>query len=367
MRVAIVTPGGVVGRGGMASMAASLVRRLAEDAELRYEVVDPYGPRINTAGAKLLMPIHFIGAVFYLFASCAAHRIDLAHVHMATAGSVCRKLVLLRLCRLFGVPTIIHLHGGNLPEFCAAHPYLSRLLRREMVQAAEIVVLGRFWRDFVRDRLAVPESRITILPNAIAGPETLPDRAAHEICEILFLGMVTAEKGLDELLIALASPMLAPLRWRMIIAGSGQVAHYRRIADELGLGARVDFVGWVDEAEVRRRLESADLLVLPSHFECLPMAIIEAMAHGVPVVATDVGAVGEAVEDGVTGLLVPVGDVGALAEAMGKLLANPGLRQSFGREGRTRFRQSFDIAIFHERLTRIYRKHLLPANDGGTP
>jgi glycosyltransferase involved in cell wall biosynthesis len=344
----------------MASMAASLARRLAEDDELRYEIVDPYGPRINKAGAKLLMPLHFIGAVIHLLIGCSTHRIDLVHVHMATAGSVYRKLVLLRLCRLFGVPSIVHLHGGDLPRFCADHPRVRGLLRRAMAQVAEVVVLGRFWRDFVRDELAVPAERITVLPNAIAGPEVLPPRAARETCEILFLGMVTAEKGMDELLAALASPALAAYRWRATIAGSGQVAHYQRSAAELGLASRVDFVGWVGESKVRNLLQGADLLVLPSHFECLPMAIIEAMAYGVPVVATRVGAVDEAVQDGVTGLVVPVGDANALAQAISRLLADPALRQLFGREGRARFRQSFDIAVFHERLTGIYRKHVLP-------
>jgi glycosyltransferase involved in cell wall biosynthesis len=108
-------------------------------------------------------------------------------------------------------------------------------------------------------------------------------------------GLVTEQKGMDDLGAALAPPALAGSDWRITIAGSGRIEHYAAMCASLGIAPRVSFASWVEEPAARRLLEAADLLVLPSHFACMPMAIIEAMSYGLAVVATEVGAVGEVV------------------------------------------------------------------------
>ena len=341
-------------------MVAHLTGRLAGDSALVVDVIDTYGRRVNETNARLAMPFHFVRAVARLVSACAARRIALAHVQMAAYGSVYRKSVMMAICRIFRVPVILHIHGGDLDSFCADLDRVRlRTLRWLIGGVSEVVVLGEYWRKFVVSMLAVPQEHVTVLYNGVPRPPAAAAAVGREGCEILFLGMVWREKGIDELLTALSLPMLSRAAWHMTVAGIGHIAEFRDQARGLGIGGRVDFVGWTDENTTRRLLEHADILVLPSHFECFPMAVIEAMAHGLAVVVTPVGAVPEAIVDGETGVLVPVCDSVRLAEAIRRLLDDPALRRRLGANARARFCEAFDLDIFERRIRDMYRKHMI--------
>ncbi|MGH7091660.1 MAG: glycosyltransferase family 4 protein, partial [Stellaceae bacterium] len=269
------------------------------------------------------------------------------------------KSAALVVCRLFGVPALLHVHGGNLDQFYARIGPLQRWGVRWVVgSAVEILVLGDYWRNIVVERFGVPAARVTVLYNGAPRPQHPPVRAARSFCELLFLGMVWPEKGIGELLSALGAPALRALDWHMTIAGIGRIEEYRGQAQALDIAERVDFVGWTDEGATNALLEAADILVLPSHFECLPMVVIEAMAYGLAVIATPVGSVTEAVDDERNGLIVPVGDSERLGQAIRRLIEEPGLRRQLGANAYARFCATFDLDIFERRMREIYRKHV---------
>lgn len=361
-KIYIVAPGGARARGGMGRMVAHLAGRLAAGGDLPFEVIDTYGRRVNEAHALLAMPFHFLHAAARLFAACAVRRVALVHIQMAAYGSVYRKSLMLLICRLFRVPVIVHIHGGDLDRFCAGlGPRRRRALQWIFAGVARVIVLGEYWRGVAVSTLLVPEERVTIVYNAVPRPAVARAPADRDACEMLYLGMVWRQKGMDELLEALALPALAGRAWHMSIAGIGDLAQYGERARRLGLDRRVDFLGWADEAAAQRLLARADILVLPSHFECFPLAVVEAMAHGLAIVVTPVGAVPEAVVNGETGLLVPVGDSFRLAEAIARLIDDPGLRRRLGENARARFCDRFDLDIFERRMREIYRKHMMAA------
>lgn len=349
--VYLVTPGGLRARGGIGRMVEYFSRHWAvEDAPLT--VIDTYGP-----GAKALMPFHFAAALARLAADAARGRIGVMHIHMSERGSVLRKGLVVHLAARCGIPAVLHLHGADFAEYCRAlPPRRAAALRTMMGRAAAVVVLGGYWRDFVVDELGVAAGRVAVLPNAVPGPQAMPERPGGGPCRILFLGVLGDRKGAGLLLKALAAPGLRDRNWTACLAGNGEIDRHRALALDLGLGDRVDFPGWVDEDAARALLARSDLLVLPSRNEGLPMAILEAMAHGLPVVATPVGAVADAVEDGGSGLLVPVGDRAALAEALGRLVDSPGLRRAMGARGRARYLEQFEIAGFNRRLEALFRR-----------
>jgi glycosyltransferase involved in cell wall biosynthesis len=119
----------------------------------------------------------------------------------------------------------------------------------------------------------------------------------------------------------------------------------------------VTFLGWTDESRSRELLTQSDLFVLPSRNEGLPVAIVEAMAYGLPVVATPVGSVPTAIDNEVSGLLVPPGQPVPLAAALVRLMDSGQLRQDLAAAARRRFEQDFDIRIFCDRLLAIYRRN----------
>jgi glycosyltransferase involved in cell wall biosynthesis len=143
--------------------------------------------------------------------------------------------------------------------------------------------------------------------------------------------------------------------WKATIAGNGDVNGSRARARSLGLADLIDIPGWVDAAEVEKILHQTDILVLPSFAENLPMAILEGFAHGIAVVATPVGAIPEVVDHERNGLIVPVGDVNELADALRRLIESPELRLRLGAAARRDHAEHYDINIYVARLVAIWR------------
>ncbi len=351
----MATPGGTRARGGIGRMIDYFTRTWS-DADLPLVVVDTYGP-----GSRALMPLYFAAAMARIAADGARGRIGVLHIHMSERLSVLRKGALVHLGKSLGIPVVLHLHGADFADYCRALPPRRRRWVEQMMSRAEVVVvLGEHWRRFVRDELQVDDRRIVVLHNAVPGPDTVPTRDESGACSILFLGEIGERKGVPVLLAALASPALVDLDWRVTFAGGGAVDASRAEAERLGIGARVSFLGWSDQSTVRRLLAQSQVLVLPSRNEGLAMAILEAMAHGLAVVATPVGATAEAIADGETGLLVPVGDAPALAAALARLIADRPLRQRLGAAARRRYLDLFDISAFNRKLSGLYRSVVRP-------
>ena len=149
-------------------------------------------------------------------------------------------------------------------------------------------------------------------------------RSAKGLCHILFLGHLSARKGVPDLLRALARPELLARRWHVTLAGGGPIAEFQRLAQDLGVGDRVDFPGWLDASHVQALCADADVLVLPSHAEGLAMAVLEGLANGLAVITTPVGAHPEVIEPEVSGLLIAPGDVEALSNALVRVIDDEG-------------------------------------------
>jgi glycosyltransferase involved in cell wall biosynthesis len=142
-----------------------------------------------------------------------------------------------------------------------------------------------------------------------------------------------------------------------IVAGDGPDREALEAESKrLGLNQRVRFLG--HREDVPALLACCDLFVLPSLFEGLPVSILEAMSAGKAVVATAIGGTDEVVVPGETGLLVTPGDPLALAEAIQRLLTEPGLAESFGNRGRARVEREFSSRMMIDRVSRMYEEVL---------
>jgi glycosyltransferase involved in cell wall biosynthesis len=140
------------------------------------------------------------------------------------------------------------------------------------------------------------------------------------------------------------------------MAGNGDIEAAKTQARDLGILHRIAFTGWLDSSAVHDLLESSDVLILPSHAEGLPMAIIEAFAFGVAVIASSVGAIPEIVIDRNNGLLVSPGDVDALERAIRDLCTDDALRENLADAGRKTWMNHLEIERYTERITEIWRK-----------
>ncbi len=273
-------------------------------------------------------------------------------------GSFLVDVVLLGVLRLLRVPTALYLHTNGYRELARRGPLWRAAVGRVLGGADRVVVLGPRMADDVRPFVA--EERIEVIANA---PGDAPARsiAVREdgVFRVLFLANLLPEKGADAF-VRLAQRLAADpaRRWRFDIAGAGapdRVAALRAAVDEAGVAESVVVHGAVSGDERWRLLHDADVLVLPSTypFEAQPLVVVEALATGTPVVAYDVGGVGDLVVDGETGLLVEVGDEDGLHRATRALAEDPALLARCGLGALERYEQHHSPASYSAAWRRL--------------
>ena len=141
---------------------------------------------------------------------------------------------------------------------------------------------------------------------------------------------------------------------KLLFGGDGYPERYGALARELGIADRCEFLGWITGEDKERLFERAGIYCLPSKNEGMPMSVLEAMAHGVPTIATPVGGVPQVIEDGVNGYLMPVDDEARLSELLCNLMDSQDLRASIGFAGRETISDRFNIERNVEELVRLY-------------
>jgi len=292
------------------------------------------------------------------------HRFDIVHAHdwlVASAG--------VELARAFDLPLVgtVHAteygrHQGHLPG------PMNRLIHGIegwfVDHADRTLVCSTYMHEQVRALFGVPEQRLETIPNGVAVDElapaaddvralrrTLADDGTHLV---LFAGRLEYEKGVQTVLHALErlSDRVGPVRF--LIAGVGTYSdELRRLVDELGLGHRVHFTGFLEERELRLHYAAADVAVAPSLYEPFGLVATEAMACGTPVVVSDTGGLREIVTDG-TGLRFPPQDADQLADRIAEILTDPGLAARLVARGRERIRARYDWADVAQRTAQAY-------------
>lgn len=238
-----------------------------------------------------------------------------------------------------GLPFSITLHGPTV----FFEPY-RWALDEKVARSAFIACISHFCRS--QAMLFSDEAHWSKLRLVHCGIRT--DRyapAQGDGGHVVFVGRLDPVKGVTLLLEAFAALRARHPGARLTVAGDGGIrARLEARAKALGLAEAVRFPGYLDEGQVADLLATADMLVLPSFAEGLPVVLMEALAARIPVIATQIAGVPELVEDGVTGLIVPPGDVVALEAAISRLLSDPDLRARMGAAGRAKVEAEHDIA-----------------------
>jgi glycosyltransferase involved in cell wall biosynthesis len=348
--------------GGAQSSVSLLLPALAEDFDVTLGAhgEGPLREAASAAGVpfvelqhvrRAINPWHDVLGLLELVGLCRRLRPDIVHAHSSKAGALGRLAA-----ALAGVPIRIYtVHGWPFAAYrgLAGRLFLwvERLLRR--VTTAVVCVAG-CERELGLARRACLSERTVVIHNAV-DVASFP-RAAHgqRLPRILSVGRFAFPKDYAALIDALA---LTSAGYKAAFIGDGPLLpEARGRLRRWGLAERVDLLGTC--AGVPELLAAADVFVLASRSEGFPVSILEAMAAGLPVVATDVGGVREAVVHDQTGLLVPAGDPPALAAALERLLRDRELRQRLGEAGHRRAQERFDLPAFRRAHLELYRREL---------
>jgi glycosyltransferase involved in cell wall biosynthesis len=324
------------------------------------------------AGAAELRPLDTRGGAnalysFWVLATALARlvrgrlggRLAGVHVNMAERLSLFRKSAVIVTSRALGIPVVLHLHAAQLHHFYRTLPRpLQALTRWVFSLPASCVVLGTAARSFVIDELRVPADRVEIVINGVPEPtEARRKVVAHAVQRVLFVGNLSERKGVSDLLQALALPGFDTTRLEVCLAGGGDMQAYQAKARALGIDRFVRFEGWSDQPKVARLMARADVLVLPSYDEGLPLVILEALANGVAVVCSPVGEIPSVLTHDVNACFVRPGDVAGLWAGLQRVLQQPELMDRLGRNGRALYDQQFSLTRFFASVARVHQRH----------
>ena len=280
-------------------------------------------------------------------------RPDLVSTHSSKAGWLGRLAA-----SQLRIPVIFTAHGWAFTEGPAAalRWLYARAERAAAPLADHIITVSEYDRDLALTHRVAPQQKITRIHNGIVdrtpNKRTRPDTGVP--C-IVMIGRFAAPKDQPILLRALGQ--LRGLKWRLELVGDGpRQPEAIALAEALGIADRVRFLG--ERYDVNAILADADIGVLISNWEGFPRSILETMSTGLPVVASDVGGIPEAVEEGETGFLVPRQDIRLLTDRLRLLLTNAHLRHTLGAKGRLRYEQEFQFELMFERTLALYQQIL---------
>lgn len=288
--------------------------------------------------------VTLVRSIGHIAASRIARQPIAVHLNVSTRGSTYRKWLISRVCVMSGTPYMVHLHGSKYRKFFDGASALVQWVVLSLFRdAASVVVLGNAWRNYVVQELKVRMDRVAVVPNGTPEPPSV-DRSRADtrgIVRIVFSGRLSIEKGLADLV--RATDLLYEERqdFELVLMGDSRDASL--LASVKSRGYCV-VTGWVANEQVVQQLVDADIFILPSHDEGLPMSMIEAMSLGLPVIVTDVGAISDVVLDGQEGYLVDAGDIEGLRSSLRSLVSDKGLREDMGRCAHRRWRSELQAS-----------------------
>jgi glycosyltransferase involved in cell wall biosynthesis len=353
VRIAHVVIGGDVAGGQVVALRlARGARDAGHDAVFVSPSEGPFLGLVRAAGFRAhVLPVAGaldVGASVALARLLRREGVDIVHTHGHLAVNVVGRVA----GRLAGAAVVSHMHIEN--AFRAGR---GRRLQVALDNAtarlcfAIVAVSDTTRSELVRQ--GYPAERLVTVHNGVEpAVEVEPVRLAEgpTVVEVARLARVKGQQTLLEAIVDVGASAI--LVGRDLEQGGAYEAELRARAERLGVDGRVVFAGYRDD--VSALLAGCDVFCLPSRSEGLPLVVLEAMAHGKPVVATAVGGTPELVRDGETGLLVPPGDASALAAALRSLIADPERAARMGAAGRRRVLDEFGAAAMVERILGLY-------------
>lgn len=304
----------------------------------------------------------YFGEAVLLAHWLARDEIGHLHCHFGNSGSSTGMLA----ARLARVPFSVTCHGSELLEI------QEQRLPEKVARAAFVACVSYYGKAQLM-RACDPElwGKLHIVRCGVTPVEVVPGRGVGGPARILCVGRFSPEKGHLVLLDALAELRDRGNDFRCTLVGDGPLRTAAETrAQRLGLTDALTFTGSLEPERVAQLYQLASVVVLASFSEGVPVVLMEAMARGLPVVATHVGGVPELIRDGHSGLLVAPGDSQALAEAMQRVLADPDRAATLGRNGAQTVRDKFNSAASARRIAALFhsaRRSRVSSEAGAEP
>ena len=340
--------------GGIATLQNLMLKHAPSDIQIQHIAS-------HDEGSAAYRVVVFGKALVTLIGTLLRREVDLVHVHISDGGSILRKVIIALIAFLFRQPVVMHANGSVFHiNFAKLPRWIQQWLSQSFQHCTAFIAVTTYWRDYYTSALELDKERVFVLPNPAELPDRVPDRSNADPVKFVFCGRLGQRKGAFDCIHAFAN-LPADLRQRaeLLMAGDGEVEKAGQLVESLDLTRQVKLLGWVGAQQRDGLLEQADVFVLPTNNEGLPLALIEAMCYGLPVLTTPSSGIPDIVTSGKNGLLVMPGEIQQLSEAMQVLIEDETLRLSLGKAARETAK-SLDVKSFWVRLAEIYTLVLEP-------
>jgi len=353
--VAPVTGG--VQKGIESLLRTDLARRTSMRVFNNYRPRDPHRP----LPARLW---YQLGMIRSFRREIRRQPVDLVHVKTSSGINFHQNALYALAARCLGLPVLMQIHGGKFERFYqASHPLMQAWIRHTLSAADAVAVLSRRWVE--RIARVAPEARVVVIPNGLESSEiaSLSQPGEKRPERVLFIGtgdpVLNDEKGLRDLLEALPRLLQRHPTSTWVLAGLHDAMAVRdRCGESLGegtpLGARVRFLPCVDGDAKLALFRECSILVMPSRYENMPNLLLEAMAAGMGVAASDLGAIPEMLAPPEGGILFQAGERTGLVSALDRLLDSPSLVREQGRRNLATVNREYTMSDVEHNLEEIY-------------
>lgn len=313
---------------------------------------------IYKSGGRLTKGWWFLTSYARLLLRMASDpRVKIVHQHTAADGSFWRNSQITRLCKAFGKKVIMHVHASRFKDFFnEASPKQKEQILKTLNSVDLLIVLSESWMEWFSS-IGISKSMMTVLHNITPEPVSVPDAAVKDgKTHFLFMGEIGPRKGVFDILKAIAEHReQAEGRMELRIGGN---RNEKQLLETIAAGRLEDIVrfeGWVSGEKKLQLLNWADVYILPSFNEGLPISILEAMSHGCPIISTPVGGIPEVVTD--NGILVTPGNSDEIWEAMYAYVSDPSRIEAEGKTSLEAVRSYLPKSVMAH-LREIYLKIL---------
>ena len=278
--------------------------------------------------------------------------IKILHIHSASRGSFMRKSLVALLGKSLGRKTIMHIHGGLFHKFYQSSLFMTFLVRFILRSCDHVICLTSDWRQRFHEELNL--NNLSVLLNPVKAFAFKPLNVHADAISLLFLGTITENKGIFELVDYLQNnTFYLQRKIKLTICGEGESDRLISLINRENSVGNIFFAGWVNGLQKEVLIGDTDIFILPSHYEGLPMAILEAMSAGKPIISTSVGGIPSVVQPQHNGWLIEPGKINQLDPVLDQIFNDPAIIPSYGYNAFVDAKQ-FHVQSIVAKLNTIY-------------
>ena len=307
------------GKGGVATVLSE------------YNKIFPNATFISTSDSNIFRKIYYgISAIFKCVFLPIIYPKAIFHIHGSSYNSFHRKYIYFRILKFYNVKLIYHIHGAEYHLFNESSNIKTKEKIKYFINNVDCVIcLSSYWKDFFLNHFN--PKKIEVVANIVAIPK-IQKLPSNDRLNFLFLGHISERKGVW-LLLEVIESMKEQLKGQVIFdfGGNGEIEKFQKLIIRKKLQDIVNFIGWVSDNKKVDYLNKADVFILPSYNEGLPISILEAMTYSLPIISTKVGGIPEVVKDKVNGLIIAPGNTHALEKSISFVLKNKDELKSLGK------------------------------------